>query len=41
MFNNTQDKKKKIPILSQFLTYVERMYEISSQWETEIDFFFF
>lgn len=39
MFNNTQDKKK-IPILSQFLTYVERMYEISSQWEIEIDFFF-
>lgn len=38
MFNNTQDKKP--PILSQFLTYVERMYEISSQWEIEIDFFF-
>lgn len=36
MFNNTQDKGKN-PHPFSFLTHVERMSEISSQWEIEID----
>lgn len=39
MFNNTLDKKYPRPFT--FLTYVDRIHEISSQWKMELVWVFF